>query len=140
MTKFRFDKVRVTCTGCGAEIRAACTCGMAYEILAEKREGDRQRAYRARKHERKQQPRHVTSDNDDWTDAEIIEETSPEDVKTRPIEPRWTEEEYAASIVRDVFGFLSGWFEGRPFPAGGFRRLISGAPNFQLTPPRPPPA
>ena len=102
MTKIRFDKTCLVCTGCGAEVHAACTCGMAYEVLAEKREGDRQRAkaYRARKHEQKQQPRHVTPDNDDWTDAEIIEETSPEGVKTRP--SQWTEEEYAASIVRDV--------------------------------------
>jgi hypothetical protein len=43
MTKIRFDKTRLVCTGCGAEAHAACVCGMAYEVLAEKREADRQR-------------------------------------------------------------------------------------------------
>jgi hypothetical protein len=73
MTKIRFDKTRLVCTGCGAEVHAACTCGMAYEILAEKREGDRQRAkaYRVRKHEQKQQPRHVT--DAPWKDESVIE-------------------------------------------------------------------
>jgi hypothetical protein len=101
MTKIRFDKTRLVYTGCGAEVRAACVCGMAYEVLAEKREGDRQRAktFRARKHEQKQQPRHVTPDDSfKWTDAEIIEETKPEG----PRGHRATEEDYAAAIVRDV--------------------------------------
>jgi hypothetical protein len=57
---------RLRCTGCGEEVDAGCDCGAAYapvvERLAVKSEQDRQRAraYRERKAQEKQRPRHVT--------------------------------------------------------------------------------
>jgi hypothetical protein len=103
MTKFRFDRVRVVCTGRGAEVHAGCMCGMAYELLAEKKEGDRLRAkaYRARKHEQKQVPRHVTPDNDEWTDAEFWKRLGHQGESESDLPPDAAPDEKAAHWARE---------------------------------------
>jgi hypothetical protein len=63
----------LSCTQCGAEAKAACSCNAAYmpaaEKLAEKLEKDRQRARRAyekKKDEQNQDSSHVRKDEDHW--------------------------------------------------------------------------
>jgi hypothetical protein len=98
---------KFVCSACGSGRDCDCAAP-ALERLAEIKEQGRQRKreHDERKREEKQQPGNVTSDADDWEDAEIIEEAAVPAAINAMSEPDETLVEEPEVIKQNVLDWI----------------------------------